>query len=174
MSMRRRPRRGSIAASSLVLVLAASACGGGHHEHAEIAALEASGAWARVTPTGATDGVVYLEVASPDDDAIVAASVPATIASAAQLHETTTGDASGGGHEHHGGGAAAGGLTSMAEIEEVALPADEVVTFEPGGRHVMLVGLVRPLVAGSTFPLTLTLRSGATLVADVTVRTTAP
>ena len=60
----------------IVLLAAAAllftACGS-ESTAAPVTQLTATGAWARTTPPGATNGVVYVQVASPTDDAIVGA-----------------------------------------------------------------------------------------------------
>jgi copper(I)-binding protein len=44
----------------------------------------------------------------------------------------------------------------LGPVKGVALPPDEVVTFAPGGPHIVLVGLTAPLVEGDTVTLELT------------------
>jgi periplasmic copper chaperone A len=62
----------------------------------------------------------------------------------------------------------------MKAVDFVALPAGKRVELQPGGYHVMLLGLVRPLGAGDSVALTLTLedKSGkrSTLDVDAEVR----
>lgn len=50
-----------------------------------------------------------------------------------------------------------GGVNHMHEVESVALPAGKAVQLKPGGHHVMLMGLAKPLGAGETVLLTFTL-----------------
>ena len=123
--------------SAVGALLLAAACGSAGGE------LAASGAWARPTPAGATNGVVYLSVTSDTDDEIIAVEVPPTVAERAELHMTTT---DGGGAGHHGSG---GGATiSMGEVEGVPIGAGSTVDFEPGGNHVMLIDVAEPLDRG--------------------------
>ncbi len=137
-----------------------------------VTALTASGAWARTTPPGATNGVVYVSVVSPTADAIVGAAVPADIADAAELHETMGG--SGTSPMPNMPEMATDGQMTMAPVDSVALDANVPVAFEPGGKHIMLTDLKAPLTAGTTFTITLTLKSGATLPVTVTVADNAP
>ena len=62
-----------------------------------------------------------------------------------------------------------GNVMRMRAIAAVDIPAGETVTLGSSGYHVMLIDLARPLVAGSTVPLTLTFEKSGTLdvVADV-------
>lgn len=56
------------------------------------------------------------------------------------------------------------GVMRMREIDgSITLPGRNAIRLEPGGMHVMLLGINRPLIQGNTFPLTLSLRSGRVL-----------
>ncbi len=54
-----------------------------------------------------------------------------------------------------------GGVMSMHAIENLALPAGKSVELRPGGHHIMLMGLARPLVAGTRIPLALVIEDAA-------------
>lgn len=49
-----------------------------------------------------------------------------------------------------------GGVMKMRQIDALPLPAGQAVALKPGGYHVMLMGLMAPVKAGDTVPLTLT------------------
>jgi copper(I)-binding protein len=155
-----------------VAVLAACGGGGGGDTADSAPMLAAEGAWARPTPATADEGVVYLTVTSDEADAVVGASVAPSVADEVQLHQTTGGGA-GGGHDH---GAVGGGgdAVAMGEVAELAVTTDEPLVFEPGGNHVMLVGLAAPLEQGDEFELTLELASGRRLAVDVPVQPNPP
>ncbi|MEN8176163.1 MAG: copper chaperone PCu(A)C [Pseudomonadota bacterium] len=61
------------------------------------------------------------------------------------------------------------GVHRMREMEQISLPAGETATLEPGGMHIMFIGLTAPLKAGDEVSLTLTYEDGSTqdLVAPV-------
>lgn len=106
-----------------------------------------SAAYATVTNHGATA------------DAIVGVSTPA--AASATLHKTVTKDAAG----------------TMVAVKAIPVPAGGQVRLQPGGYHVMLMGLRRDFSAGSTIEMTWRFRSGTVLttrfpVIDVTDRPT--
>ncbi|MFM8267210.1 MAG: copper chaperone PCu(A)C, partial [Ilumatobacteraceae bacterium] len=63
---------------------------------------------------------------------------------------------------------------SMQEVDSIPLPAGETVALEPGGSHIMLLGLTAPLEVGTTIELTLTLEEAGTVVVDVPVLDEAP
>lgn len=155
---------------ALVLVAVATGCGGGADPAARV---EVDHAWARTTPPGAIDGAAYLTVTAPEDDRLVAATVPGSVARTTMLHATTGGGTTGGGHSHHGGGDASGAVT-MTEMGGVDLRAGTPFTFAPGGSHVMLVGLRGPLVAGARFPMTLEFEQGRSRTVTVEVRDNPP
>ena len=50
------------------------------------------------------------------------------------------------------------------------IPANESVTLEPGGFHLMLMDLQESLVAGETVSLTLTFESGKEITVDAEIR----
>ena len=112
-------------------------------------------AWARTGPMNAETGAIYAIFTSDTDDAILYADVDFSVAMSAEVHETTMAD---------------DGSMGMQMVESVPLPAGQPVAFEPGGYHIMLMGLVEPLVAGSVISVTLTLESGNLVTFDAEVR----
>jgi copper(I)-binding protein len=62
------------------------------------------------------------------------------------------------------------GMMRMREVEKIDLPAGEVVKLQPGGLHVMLIGLKQKLVPDELVPLTLTFEDGSSLQVDAPVR----
>lgn len=145
---------------ALVGVAAAlAACGGGGVDELTI-----DGVWARPTPGGATNGVVYMTITSPIDDAVIAAAVSPSVAESATLHQSSVD------HDHGGGGhheAPAGDMVTMTDTNRLELPADEAIALKPGGLHVMLEQLPERLEVGQEFQMVLTLeQAGET---DVTV-----
>jgi copper(I)-binding protein len=159
-------------ATVLVMAAAAAVALAGCADQAEPTELAASGAWARPTPTGATNGVVYLSLTTDVPDQLVQAAVPVEVAATAELHATVGDDGGHSGGGHHGGG---GGETmTMVETEAVDVVPGEVLEFAPGGNHVMLVDLAAPLARGGGFELELRFASGRTLVVDVVVADNPP
>ena len=124
--------------------------------------LVVDGAWIRPAVPGqqATGG--YMRLTAARDLSLVGFSTP--VAAEAQLHEM----------------AMVGDVMTMREARPVALPAGQVVALQPGNgqRHLMLMGLRKPLKEGDQVRLTLKLRTPAgqavTQVVSVPVRKTAP
>ncbi|MFT4083325.1 MAG: copper chaperone PCu(A)C [Nocardioides sp.] len=90
-----------------------------------------SAAYATLTNTGSTA------------DAIIGVSTPA--ATSATLHNNVTKGSSG----------------TMVSVHSIPVPAGGAVTLQPGGYHVMLMGLKQDLSVGSTIAMTWRFRSGA-------------
>lgn len=117
-----------------------------------LAAPKVEGGWSRPAGQGTTGGG-FLTVVNPDKtaDALVSAASP--LAREVQIHQSSL----------------KGGVASMQRLARVPLAAGARVTFAPGGYHLMLVGLTKPLKAGDVVPLTLTFASGAKLQATLVV-----
>ena len=120
-----------------------------------IGALSIGAPFARATPPGARTGGAYFTVdnAGKTDDRLVAVSSPA--AAHAELHAM----------------AMDGGVMRMRALGALAIPAGGKLMLAPGGNHVMLLDLKRPLVAGESVPLMLTFEKAGTV--EVTVAVTA-
>lgn len=161
-------------ATVAALAVLVTACGGSDGSTTSPKELAIDGAWARTTPPGAVDGVVYLTVTSPTADAIVGASVPRSVADAAELHESMGGAGGEGMANMPNMADGDGGAMTMVPLAKVPLRAGETVAFEPGGKHIMLKAVTEPLVAGRTFTLLLNFARAGLHEVTVTVRDNAP
>ncbi|HEX2555572.1 MAG TPA: copper chaperone PCu(A)C [Microvirga sp.] len=92
-------------------------------------------AWSRATPGGAKVGAGYLvaENAGSAPDRLVGAE--AEVAGRVEIHETVE----------------SGGVARMQPVDAVAAAPGGRITFRPGGHHLMLVDLKRPLKQGERF-----------------------
>jgi copper(I)-binding protein len=112
---------------------------GGHGDATSFAVgdLVVENAWAResVTRTGA----VYLTVRNGGDQDDRLTGVSAEVADKAMLHSSVMQD----------------GVMRMSPVDAVEIPAGGEAVLEPGGLHVMLIGLKAPLEEGKSFALTL-------------------
>jgi copper(I)-binding protein len=102
-------------------------------------ALKISDAWVRAMPPGQAMTAAYMKLENPGERAVVVTGVEAS-AGDASLHETRHRD----------------GRVQMVVAQKVEVPAGGSVSLEPGGLHVMLVGLARTPAAGETVTLCLT------------------
>jgi copper(I)-binding protein len=58
---------------------------------------------------------------------------------------------------------------AMHPVSRLPIPAHGSVTLKPGGYHLMLLGLHRPLVAGQHFPIVVRFADGTSARTTVTV-----
>jgi copper(I)-binding protein len=58
----------------------------------------------------------------------------------------------------------------MREVDAIPVPARGAVTLRPGGLHLMLIGLTRPLAAGETVPVTLRFERAGEVQATLAVQ----
>lgn len=100
-------------------------------------------AWTRPTAAGMPMGVAYFVVRNDGAgaDTLLAASTPA--AARVEFHQTTLTD----------------GMARMRPLSRIDIPARSTVAVAPGGIHLMLVDVARPLAAGTTVPLVLVFRN---------------
>ena len=95
--------------------------------------------WSRPLPAVSVNGAAYMTLVNKGNrpDRLLSVSTPA--AGKAKLHNHTM----------------EGGMMKMRPVGALEItPGDEAV-LQPGGLHVMLLGLTEPLVDGKLFPLTL-------------------
>ena len=119
---------------------------------AATAATVASAAWMRAVPPGARTAAIYLTLhggAAGID--VVSASAP--VAATVELHTTR----------------AEGSMQRMLRVPAFAVAAGATRALRPGGDHLMLIGLARPLRDGDRLSLILTLADGRTRRIDVPV-----
>ena len=99
-------------------------------------------AWARATMPGQKVSAAYLQIRSDADARLVSASSPAV--PRVEVHEMKMD----------------GDVMRMREVKAIELPKGKTVSLEPGGLHIMLMNLTKPIVAGEVIPLTLVVESG--------------
>ena len=110
--------------------------------------------WARATIGQVKTGAVYLTVINHGaaGDRLLAVSTP--VAAKAQLHSNIV-DA---------------GVMKMRPVEAIDIEAKGSTTLEPGGIHVMLMGVQNPLEEGDVFPMTLTFETAGSVDVEVHVQ----
>jgi len=116
--------------------------------------LAVTDAWARATPPGATMGVVYFKLhnGSGKSDRLLKLRTP--VAASATVHRTEIVD----------------DIARMREVSVLHVAPGEKLAFEPGGLHVMLMGLKKPLKDGQVFELELVFELAGPVKVRVTAR----
>ena len=124
--------------SSLIATLAVCAIS----MQAMAANINVSDAWTRATMPGQQVGGGFLQIQSDADARLVGASSP--VAQRVEVHEMSMD----------------GDVMRMREVKAITLPKGKTVSLEPGGFHLMLMNLKKPIAAGDVVPLTLVVESG--------------
>ncbi len=67
-------------------------------------------------------------------------------------------------------GGSGGAMMSMTPVSSIELPAGEQVNLEPGGYHIMMFELAKPIKDGESIPVTLSFENGDDITVDATAR----
>ena len=140
------------------IALAAVMCGlaglAGAEPTASIGAMTIRDAWARASMAQTGTSAVYmtLEASGGQGDRLVAVASPD--AARAELHTSIVED----------------GVAKMRPLAAIEIAPGEPTVLEPGGPHVMLVGLGKKLVEGDTLPLSLTFEHAGTIELQVPIK----
>jgi copper(I)-binding protein len=109
--------------------------------------------YARPTPPGARTAGVYFRIRNGGNSSDRLIGVSSPVAGSAEIHDMTMD----------------GGIMRMRALPEVEIPAKATVEFAPGGFHLMLLELRRPLKTGDRFPLRLSFAKGRSADVEVLV-----
>ena len=96
-------------------------------------------AWVRGTVPAQKTTAAYMTITSSSEAKLVG--VHSGVAQRAELHTTML----------------MGGINHMHAADSVRLPAGKAVELKPGGHHIMLLELMKPIVPGERIPLILTI-----------------
>lgn len=109
--------------------------------------------WARASIGAAKAGAAYVTITNhgSETDRLVAAATP--VARNASLHSHLMED----------------GVMKMRPVEAIEVAPGEPAVLQPGGLHIMLMGLNAPLEEGGSFPLTLTFEKAGSIEVEVQV-----
>lgn len=97
--------------------------------------------WVRASLPGVDNSVAFLTLRNNSEEEKRIVAVSCTVAKQCELHQ----------HIHREG------KMRMERVEQLSLPPNGTLVLASGGYHVMLLGLVAPLAAGSTVELVFTL-----------------
>ena len=62
------------------------------------------------------------------------------------------------------------GIMKMRAVKKIVIPANGSIKLQPGGFHIMLMGLKKPLLEGDKFDLTLIFKKAGTVLCPVLVK----
>jgi hypothetical protein len=136
--------------SCLLLALAATAAAG---EMAQIGKVTIHDPWARASlgTTGSSAVYMTLEIEGDEADRLVAAATPA--AERAELHSHVMDQ----------------GVARMRPVRAVEVAPGAPTVLQPGGLHLMLLGLKQELAEGGTLPLTVTFEKAGSAEIEVPI-----
>jgi len=110
--------------------------------------------YVRAVPPGLTNSASYMSLINTSDQAYALVSVETPAARIAELHE----------HVHEDG------MMMMREVAAIEIPAQGRAVLQPGGLHVMLIGLTRDLKPGEALPIVLVFKDGSRKEVQARVR----
>ena len=122
---------------------------------AQAGAIRVTTPWLRETATGQSAGGGFLSISNSarTADALIGGTSP--VAAKVEVH-TMSMD---------------GGVMRMRPLKDgLAIPAGQSVDLKPGGLHIMLIGLKRPLKRGETVPVALSFAKAGTVMVQFTVQ----
>jgi copper(I)-binding protein len=158
--------------SLILIVLFVTACSSG----APGPVIEAKDAWVRAagsmhmddqdkskmesgSPEGEMDGMgmnsaAYMILVNKGDKTDRLIRVEGDVSQVIEIHETQI----------------VGDVMSMQQIEFIEVPAKGQATLEPGGKHIMLIGLIEELNAGDNVPLKLVFETAGEMLVEAVVK----
>ena len=147
-----------LAAALAVLMTLWTVPAGADEPAAKGGALRIESAWARPTAPAAANGAAYFVIhdEGKEPDKLVRAGTP--VAKVAELHTHLV----------------EGNVMRMRPVEAIEVHPGTPTVLQPGGLHVMLMGLKAPLKEGERFPLTLTFEKAGEVTVDVTIQRQTP
>lgn len=112
------------------------------------------GAWSRATDADNKTGAIYFTLRNMGQTTLDLIGVRAGRASIEVLHKTEVGS---------------DGAARMSATPEMRVAPGETLTLEPGGTHVMLIDIEKPLITGEVLPVRLNFYDGDDITINVPV-----
>lgn len=111
-------------------------------------------AWAKASVGNMQVSAAYLMIGNIGREDVTLTSVETPVADQAEIHTMMI----------------EGDIARMRALPTLDIPAGEEIVMEPGGVHIMLMGLHNQLKNGDTFPLTLVFNKTVKINVDVSVK----
>ena len=109
--------------------------------------------WARASLAGVRNGIVFGRLVDEGSATLELVSATTPVADHVEFHEHSM----------------TAGVMTMRSLDSIKVDPGQTVTLQPGGMHMMLIDLKRPLTPGESFPLTLKLADGDSMTVAVSV-----
>ena len=142
--------------TALAFALLLGACGNDSDDGEGAIELTITEAWSRQPAEGQPATAVYGVVSNPTDEDVTIISASSSASDRVELHETMTDE---------------DGVMKMSQVEEgFVVPAGGDFAFEPGGPHIMMLGIEAATYPTDVVEVTLELDNGGSLAFDAEVR----
>ncbi len=102
-------------------------------------------AYARAVPPGQMNSASFMTLNNTEAKAVALVAGNSSAAKVVELHNHINED----------------GVMKMRQVEQIEIPASGTVTLQPGGYHVMLIGLNKDLMEGDNIDLNLEFSDGS-------------
>lgn len=103
--------------------------------------------YVRATPPGVSNGAAFMTLHNSSDQPVSLLQVSTPVAASPELHQNIEKD----------------GMMQMRQVKALEVPAGGNLQLQPGGYHVMLMGLKGPLKEGGEVMMTLNFSDGQSL-----------
>jgi len=117
--------------------------------------VQAEGAYVRAVPPGQPNSAAFMSLTNKGETDHVLVAAESNVSKVAELHTHSM----------------EGGMMKMRPVEKIDLPAGETVKLQPGGLHIMLIGLTRQLSPGEDVEITLIFEDGSRASLQAPVKT---
>ncbi len=107
--------------------------------------VEVKDPYVRAVPPGQPNSASFMVLQNTDAQGHALMAVESPVSKVVELHTHTMEE----------------GMMRMRQVEKIDLPAGEAVALQPGGLHVMLIGLKQELIPGEDIPMTLVFEDGS-------------
>lgn len=112
------------------------------------------GAWSRASISVNRPSTAYMTVRNTGEDPVTLTSLETPLAMKSTIHKTQID---------------VNGVISMRPSGEILIASGQSVTLKPGGLHVMLMKLQKPMKQGDAFSLTLNFLDGGQVTVDIPI-----
>ncbi|MDE2027651.1 MAG: copper chaperone PCu(A)C [Candidatus Omnitrophica bacterium] len=111
-------------------------------------------AWVQAMPPSSSISAAYMTITNNSSQNVVLSSASCDIAGAAEIHQMKDD----------------GGMMRMSMVASLTIPPQGKVTLKPGGYHLMLIDLKKPVNNGDVVPISLHFKDGETIKVNAHAR----
>jgi len=112
-----------------------------------------SDAWVRAMPPGSMMTAAFFKITNPTDKTLIIKAITSDLAGDCSVHRTINEN----------------GLNKMIAVDQLQISPHSSIEFAPGGLHVMIMALKKPLIIGSPFPLMIHFEEGGSVMVNAKV-----